>query len=190
MPEVLVVCTANICRSPMAAALLRAYVDAHAPDHAEALTVTSAGLHAREGHAATDHMRAIADQWGLDLDAHRSRRLTAQLATAATLVVTMERAHRDDVARLAPGLAQRTFTLPELGALVDHVPAPDGDVDGHGLDHLARALHHARARVWTDTDDVEDPFGGPVAGYHATATELVDHVERVGPAIVAHLTGR
>lgn len=186
MPEVLVVCTANICRSPMAAALLRSWIDHHAPHVADDLRITSAGVHARDGHPATAHMVAIADRWDLDLDAHRSRRLDADRASRAGLVITMEAAHRDAVARLTPGLAGRTFTLRELAELTDHV-----DPDEHAsLDDWVRGLHAARPRVWVEVTDVEDPYGGPAAGYEPTAAELTELVERVAPALTTVVTTR
>ena len=72
MDEVLVVCTANICRSPMAEALLRAWLSHHAPTVAADVAVASAGVRARPGDPAAPHMMAIADRWGLDLHGHRS----------------------------------------------------------------------------------------------------------------------
>lgn len=186
MPEVLVVCTANICRSPMAAALLRSWVDHHAPHVADELRITSAGVHARDGHAATPHMVAIADRWGLDLDGHRSRHLDVDRAVGADLVITMEAAHRDAVARLASGLGSRTFTLRELAELTEQVD-PD---DHHDLDGWVRSLHAARPRVWVEITDVEDPYGGPAAGYEPTAAELTELVERIAPALTAVVTTR
>ena len=186
MDEVLVVCTANICRSPMAEALLRTWLAHHAPDVADSVRVSSAGVRARDGDPAAPHMVAIADRWGLDLHDHRSRPATVDLATGATLVVTMEAAHRDAVARLATGLAARTFTLPELAELAAHAPTPDPD-DGSGLTGLAQRLHRARPRVWVDAPDVDDPYGGAASGYELTAGELVALTERVGPALAAAL---
>lgn len=185
MPEVLVVCTANICRSPLAAVLLDSYLRTHLPPGVS-VAVTSAGVRAREGHAATDHMVTIAQDWGLDLHAHQSRAVTAERAAAADLVITMERAHRDAIARLAPGLAERTFTLPELAALAEQV-APDSAQVPAGLPALVRRLHGARARVWAADGDVADPIGGPRAGYDATASELLAYVERIGPVLTAAL---
>ena len=188
MDEILVVCTANICRSPMAEALLRAWLSHHAPQVAADVVVSSAGVRARPGDPAAPHMLAIADRWGLDLHGHRSRPVTAELVTAAALVVTMEADHRDAVARLVPGAPARTFTLPELAALADHTAPPTAD-DPPGLAGLATRLHRARPRVWVDVPDVDDPYGGSASEYEVTAGELVALVERVGPPLAGALDG-
>src|SRR3546814_2115764 len=68
MNRILLVCIGNICRSPLAEALLKQ----HFPDK----TVHSAGLAALVGHPADSTAQDIAHQHGLDLSAHRAQQIT------------------------------------------------------------------------------------------------------------------
>ena len=88
--RVLFVCTGNTCRSPMAAAAL---VDELGPD-AERVEVRSAGTPALEGQPASTGTRQVALAQGMDLSAHRARRVTAQLVRDADFVIVMEPHHR------------------------------------------------------------------------------------------------
>lgn len=186
--RLLVVCTANVCRSPLAAALVEELVDHHAPDGARALEVPSAGTHARPDLPAAPGMARVATAWGLDLSAHRSRPLDREVAEAADLVVTMEAAQRDMVARLAPGLTTRTFTFPEVGALVEHAAAtgtsPTTDA---GVAGWVRWLHRSRMVLRPPADEVGDPYGGPEEGYLRAAHDLADLAGLIGPSLVASL---
>ena len=181
--RILVVCTANICRSPMAELLLAEYLARHAPD-ARAV-ISSAGTHARPGDPAARGMRRVAGSWGLELGYHRSRRVDEALATQQDLVVTMEDRHRSVVSRLAAGLGTRTFTITELAALMEVVPAAAGD----DLPQRVAAWHAARARTALDVTDVADPYGGPDAGYDETAWQLADLVQRIGGQLADALSG-
>ena len=86
---VLVVCSGNTCRSPMAAAYLRqALAEAGAPG----VRVESAGLHAVPGlPAAAEAQEAVARD-GLSLAEHRSRPLDEAAVAAADLILAMTRA--------------------------------------------------------------------------------------------------
>ena len=87
--RVLIVCTGNTCRSPLAVAAL---LDELGPDR-ERVEVLSAGTAAREGQPASAPTIELAAQEGFDLRTHRSRRVTPALARAADLILVMERDH-------------------------------------------------------------------------------------------------
>ena len=186
MPDdrILVVCTANICRSPLAELLLATWLRRAVPG--AAVEVASAGTRARPGHAAADGMQAVASSWGLDLGGHRSQRLDRDLATAQTLVLTMEDRHRSAVGHLAAGLVSRTFLLTELAAIAESGVRTEGDAPPRaGLAGHVAAWHATRARLAADPRDVEDPYGGTPEDYRRTAWELAALVERVGPLVAA-----
>lgn len=172
--RILVVCTANICRSPIAERLLAAYLTRGGLD--AQVEVTSAGTHARPGHQAADGMLRIAEEWGLELASHRSRRVEEPLVSRQELVITMEDAHRTVVSRLAAGVGSRTFTMTELAALVDAAPP-----SSPGLSAAVAGWHAARARTSLDAPDVADPYGGSTQDYETAAWQLVRLVERIGP---------
>ncbi len=133
----------------------------------------------------------MAEDWGLDLGYHRSRRVDEQLASPQDLVITMEDRHRSVVSRLAAGIGQRTFTITELAALVGAVGTAS-DATGAGPEglpaHVAR-WHEARARTSIEAPDVADPYGGPQEGYRETAWQLADLIEQLGPALATAVVG-
>jgi protein-tyrosine-phosphatase len=92
-PEyLLIVCTANICRSPMAAALLRHALAAQ-PEPLRSLQVVSAGVAAREDEPATENSIMALKKVGLDLSSHVSRPLTHELLNGALAVIAMTESH-------------------------------------------------------------------------------------------------
>jgi protein-tyrosine phosphatase len=100
---VLVVCTGNTCRSPMAEHLLRA----------RGIDASSAGTDVVPQGLMSGHALAALAQRGLDGSTHRARRLTRDLVDAADLVLVMEPAHRDAVRALAPDAAVTVLDVPD-----------------------------------------------------------------------------
>jgi protein-tyrosine phosphatase len=94
---VLVVCTANICRSPMAEKLLQHALAAQ-PEPLRSLRVASAGIAASPGYPATDHSVAALRKVGLDLTKHSSQPLTQDLLDRALAVLCMTESHRAMIA--------------------------------------------------------------------------------------------
>ncbi len=106
--NVLLVCTGNICRSPLAEALLeRALRDRAIAE----VTVTSAGTGAWDGAPASEGAYLVGLERGLDLSGHRARLLTRELVEQADLILTMARHHRARVDEL--GGEGRVFVLGE-----------------------------------------------------------------------------
>ena len=125
MFRILVVCTANICRSPATAALLRLDVTSAADG---VVQVDSAGVAAIAGMPACDlssdlvsqsvaRRRAAGADPGLLLASHRARAVTPALVQQADLVLALERLHRAELARLAATTRPKTFTLRQTAAL-------------------------------------------------------------------------
>ena len=87
--HVLIVCVGNICRSPMAEALLR-----HELREQEEITVESAGLGAMVDWPAAEHAEALLRERGIDISAHRARQLTPEILHEADLILVMEAEHK------------------------------------------------------------------------------------------------
>lgn len=109
--RILYVCTANICRSASAAALMGDAVRAH-PALA-GIEVASAGTHARTGSSGCGLAPALAGR----ADVHRSQPLTRQLVAWADLVLAASRDHRSAVVLLDPAARPRTFTIRQAGRI-------------------------------------------------------------------------
>jgi protein-tyrosine-phosphatase len=95
--RILLVCTGNICRSPLAAALLER---ALAERGTAGLDVSSAGTGAWDGAPVSEGAYLVGLERGLDLSGHRARLLTRELVEQADLVLTMARHHRARVDEL------------------------------------------------------------------------------------------
>jgi protein-tyrosine phosphatase len=140
----LLVCSGNTCRSPMAAAIARELLAARqgvGPDELEAagLAVTSAGLYAAPGQPASEPaVEAMAKQ-GLDLSAHRSQPLTTELIDQADMIVTMTESHRLGVISMAPWAEGKTFRLDPAGDIADPI--------GAELDTYQRTAAQMRQRL-------------------------------------------
>lgn len=89
--HVLFVCTGNICRSPLAEALLKRELSRRGMDDIE---VSSAGTGAWEGTPASEGAYLVALEHELDLSRHRARLLTRERVKEANLILTMARHHR------------------------------------------------------------------------------------------------
>ncbi|WP_407354028.1 low molecular weight protein-tyrosine-phosphatase [Luteimonas sp. R10] len=106
MPKhVLFVCTANICRSPTAEALLRHRLPG------DAVTATSAGLLALAGHPIDPRAEAALAARKLTAAGHVARQLTPALIAQADVVLAMEKRHLAALRALAPDARDRTFLL-------------------------------------------------------------------------------
>jgi protein-tyrosine phosphatase len=95
--SVLMVCTGNICRSPMAEGLLSHLL----PDSLKArVTVSSAGTHGLYGNQADPFAIKAAAAHGADISMHRARILYAGLVKSSDLVLGMERFHLEAINRM------------------------------------------------------------------------------------------
>jgi protein-tyrosine-phosphatase len=96
MPEpghILVVCTGNICRSPMAEGLLKHALAAQ-PEPLRSLKVISAGVAARPGESISENSVIALKKAGIDISGQRSRALTQELLDGALVVFGMTESHR------------------------------------------------------------------------------------------------
>lgn len=174
--RVLVVCTANVARSPLAMVRLQALLG---PD----ADVRSAGVQAREGMRAAPESVELAAARGLDLTRHRSRPVSDGLVAGADLVLTMSQRQRDLVGPKAPGAATYTFTLRELVRLAEHLDttgAPDEPLPR--LRWLAERAHPIRpaAPPAATPEDIADPIGLPSAHWQAMDATLDEVFSRLG----------
>jgi protein-tyrosine phosphatase len=168
--EILVVCTGNICRSPMGAALLRHHLDEHGLD----ARVASAGT-MRWERPPTDEAITVMAERGLDIASHRSRPLTPEVLRDVNLVLGMTRTHVA-VATTQGGddVAARAFLVGEAARLAESVGARrEGERAAEWVARLDTARDHQHGRAM---DEVADPVGQSIDVYRLTADTLDRHL--------------
>ena len=98
---ILVVCTGNICRSPIGERFLRQVL----PNK----KIDSAGTSALVEHSADDSAIRIAEKHGISLEGHKGQQLTSKLARQYDLILVMEKCHLEQIGRSAPEVRGKTM---------------------------------------------------------------------------------
>lgn len=132
--RVLFVCTGNLCRSPMAAAL------ASAGHGGGDVVFESAGVAALDGAPATPTAVTACAEVGVDLVSHRARMLTPEMAASADVVYVMTAGHLAQVLRIAPEAAGRVVLLRPDGGDIDDPYGLPLDAYRAARDEIAAAL--------------------------------------------------
>jgi protein-tyrosine phosphatase len=159
--HILFVCTGNVCRSPIAERLAIAYGSRF---RVQEFKVSSAGTRALVGHPVEPTAARVLEQLGGDPSAFAARQLTPAIAADADLVLSMTRAHRDDVLKLAPHQLPRTFTLREAARLVSEGKA-------RSIADLAALRPQFPA---SGSDDIPDPIGRDEAFFAMVGAQIAD----------------
>lgn len=148
----MIVCTANITRSPYFAALLREHFKGYAGRNAKAVQFTSAGVQATTGNLAHPVIQMIASNHGISLMEHRSSRFEKVVDPASvSLILTMEERHKKAILEQFPVLEGRVFTVLEYG----------------------------REDEELETLDVDDPTGKEVEDFQRFDQQAAEEAERV-----------
>jgi len=104
--NILIICIGNICRSPMAEAILSARL-ATMPD----VRVTSAGIAAMVNASPEPMAQELMQERGFDISAHRARQVTRPLLSAADLILTMETRHQKQIEYNLPSICGKVHRL-------------------------------------------------------------------------------
>ncbi|HLM76881.1 MAG TPA: hypothetical protein VK361_00585 [Rubrobacteraceae bacterium] len=124
--KILFVCTANICRSPMAEAMFNALAE----DKGLAFRAESAGVKALVDEEIAPDARAALEEAGIYAEGHRAREVSEEMLKEADLVLVMGPRHVATLNKRFGDLLQgKLYTLPEyaLGAsAAEGIPDPYG----------------------------------------------------------------
>jgi tRNA threonylcarbamoyl adenosine modification protein (Sua5/YciO/YrdC/YwlC family) len=155
---ILLICTGNTCRSPMAEVFMRQRLARHAkcrPDELEdnGFIIRSAGLSAASGCPPTAEAVTVMQEHGMDLSAHESQPLTEQLVRHADRILAMTSAHLLAIVNRWPSAADRTMLLlPDQADLADPIGSA---VDAYrscaeqikvGIEYHAQRIHQQLLR--------------------------------------------
>jgi protein-tyrosine phosphatase len=166
--EILVVCSANRCRSPMGAGLLQGRFT----DQGSEAVVRSAGF-GPAGEPATPETVAVMAEVGVDLGSHRSTLVTAAACARADLVICMTRQHVVELVVLDPDSWPRTFPLVDLVRRAQQVgPRRHGEPSKAWIQRVHGGRQRSSVLSLPGTDDIADPIGNPVGAFRRTRDEL------------------
>jgi protein-tyrosine-phosphatase len=115
--HILIVCTGNICRSPMAQGLLSHALSAQ-PEPLRSLKVISAGVAAHTGEPISENAVVALRKVGIDASHLRSQGLTQKLLDDALVVFGMTESHRDIIRSRARPVPEHLYLFREF------LPAP------------------------------------------------------------------
>jgi glycine hydroxymethyltransferase len=175
MASVLLICTGNICRSPMAEGILR---DRFLKLGLDDVRISSSGVAGLDRSPAMPEAVMAMAELGVDVSGHVARRFDSDQAFGADLLITMTQEQADIVNRLAPRTAPRTFTMKELVSLLDQNPPPTRDDERDPTTRLRNVVEDAdRRRVHGEASapadaDIADPLGLGLEAFRAVAWEL------------------
>ncbi len=111
MYQILFVCTANICRTPLAKYYLKLRVEQE--NLHDRIEVLSAGTWAREGAPAAEFSQVVCKENGMDASAHVSRGIDIHLMKTADLVLCMSGEQKRDLSAIFPQFRPKIFLLKE-----------------------------------------------------------------------------
>jgi protein-tyrosine phosphatase len=196
----LVVCAANVCRSPLAEYLLGRALSSLPEFEGHSSSSAGAGVDAVNGVAICERVAEHIGASGADFArAHRTRVLDAGHVRSASLILTASKVERSAVARLDPSARARTFTVREAAALMNGSAAlPPADARASVFERFAAAANARRGLIvpavpirsrrparWLFGRDSSDPLDVPDGHtrsrreHLATIADVADAVEGI-----------
>src|SRR3954452_5993547 len=130
MKGLLFVCTANLCRSPMAEAIFNALAE----DRGLSFRAESAGVAALEGEPAAPKASEALEEAGIYVAGHCARGVSETMIEEADLVLAMTPRHVAELRRLFRGSSHKVYSLPEYA---NCAPSEEGISDPYGCSMFA-----------------------------------------------------
>ncbi|TFC33850.1 low molecular weight phosphatase family protein [Cryobacterium sp. TMT2-14] len=191
--NILIVCTGNICRSPLAEKLLQSRLTAAGIP----AIVTSAGTRAMVDHPMTDEAAFLATQHGAEPTPHAAQQLTADRIAAADLILTATREHRGEVVSLHPRANRYAYTLNQFARLVADFPAVEPPVvepvDTPTITNFLAEINATKGLALPPAhpgdDDIEDPYRRSAEVYDRVG-HIIDNAVTTIATALATTTGR
>jgi protein-tyrosine-phosphatase len=145
MYKVLIVCTANVCRSPMGEAILSRMIKEKKWDNS--LQVESAGIYAMDGQKSSDLTLEVCRENRLDLSDHRSRSITPHDIQNSDLILCMTPDHKQDLDHFFAGEQEKILTLREYGRTKEPTRLAIDDPIGMSLNFYRRIFREIETEL-------------------------------------------
>jgi protein-tyrosine-phosphatase len=140
--KILIVCTGNTCRSPMAAALMREMLDEEEYD------VKSAGLAAIFNMGASVPAIKLMKKEGIDISQHTTTMLSGEMLEEADVVFVMSESHRSGITGWFKNSQDKVHLLREFDKVRDDPFYPDvPDPAGGGIETYKDCLKIIRRSI-------------------------------------------
>jgi protein-tyrosine-phosphatase len=107
--NIIVVCTGNACRSPMAEGFLKKYLS----DSSRHI-ISSAGISAMDGFTPTPAAVQVMQEHLIDISCFRSTNFSRRLAESSDIILVMAKYHRDFIVENMPDMQDKTFLYKEF----------------------------------------------------------------------------
>jgi len=185
MRTILLVCTGNTCRSPMAEAMLKDLAERAGKQ----VEVRSAGVGAIDGYPPSPHAARVLERRKLPA-AGPSRALTGEWVAWADLILAMTASHKQAIVSRHPDAVGKTYTLKEFALQGDPRLEDVAEAERlYGEWQIRRATGQPMAKgdqkrlmeLQRDLPDfdIADPYGGSLEMYEQSADEIYEALQRV-----------
>jgi protein-tyrosine-phosphatase len=123
--DILIVCTGNICRSPMAEGMLKRYLP---EDLQSVVTIGSAGTHALDGRPAEPNAVTVMKAFGIDISRHRAHMVESDAIAGADLILVMETLQEIHIRHFLPAEKNTVRLMGDFGGdlVVGEIADPYG----------------------------------------------------------------
>lgn len=176
--RILFVCTGNLCRSPLAERMVRAWLAELPPVDAARFSVASAGTEALAGNAMDPRSARLCEHFGATASGFLARHLDPGELAGADLVLTASREHRAEALRRCPPAHAKIFTIREFGRLVAAIPPGQLPASADPVRRARLLTEAARVRRGTvrpddpASDDIADPVGDVEAIFQTVGSAI------------------
>lgn len=173
--QILFVCTANRCRSPLAEHLFRRSLQRRIGRGAlSEWRFWSAGVHVRPATSVDPLVVRVLAERGIEVGLQTTRQVSAEQLERADLVLTAGREHRTALAAINPGAVRRLMTLRQFARHCEagRSVAGPAQLTGGSLLRLATLGQGRVQPVTAEQDLIDDPVGQGIEAFRRCADEI------------------